>query len=201
MSNKESHDTNRLDMDEWEAQINALLDGELDEAGADALKAQAEADRQLARAIIEAYQLQQVMAAIPVERAPESLREKLQRIPAEQESLRLAAAGGSAGRHAARQHAAPGRRWFEPRWAMALAAVPLVVVFGMQLSGPREPSAAELAQARQDLAVAFNYLAKASRATEREIEHTIGVGMRDPVQKNTVRTLVDQLDLNEERES
>ncbi len=64
--------------------------------------------------------------------------------------------------------------------------------------GARE---AELAQARQDVALAFSYLAKASRATEREIEHSIGAGMRDPVTEQTVRTLNEQFDLNEEQES
>ncbi len=183
----------RPDMNEWEAQINALLDGELDDGEAEALKAAAEADQALARAIIEAYQLQRVMATIPIERAPDSLREKLRRIPAEQESLERLRA----------ETAAPPRRtgWVAPRWAMARAPVPQVIAVGVQLSGPRAPSEAELAQARQDMALAFSYLAKASRATEREIEHSIGAGMRDPVTEQTVRTLNEQFDLNEEQES
>jgi anti-sigma factor RsiW len=183
----------RPDMEEWEAQVNALLDGELDDARADALKSAAEADQALACAIIEAYQLQRLMTSMPVERAPDSLREKLRRIPAEQASLERRRAAVMA----------PPRRtaWFAPRWAMALAAVPLVIAVGVQLSGPRSPSEAELAQARQDLSLAFSYLAKASRATEREIEHSIGAGMRDPVTESTVRTLNEQFDLNEEQES
>ena len=44
----------RPDMNDWEAQINALLDGELDDIAADELKAAAEGDQALARAIIEA---------------------------------------------------------------------------------------------------------------------------------------------------
>ena len=58
--------TQRPDMNDWEDQINALLDGELDDAQADALKGAAEQDQALARAIIEAYQLQQLMASLPV---------------------------------------------------------------------------------------------------------------------------------------
>lgn len=194
----------RLDMAEWEAQVNALLDGELDDAQADALKAQAESDQALARAIIEAYQLQRLMSTLPVERAPDSLREKLRRIPAEQESIALVENGHRARvRKAAQQAEAGRRRWFafDPRWAMALAAVPLVVVIGMQFSGPRAPSEAELAQARQDLALAFSYLQKASEVTGREIEQSIGTGMRDPVTESTIRTLTEQFDLNEEQES
>ncbi len=157
---KDKYNETRIDMDEWEAQVNALLDGELDDVQAEALKTRAESDQALARAIIEAYQLQRLMHALPVERAPDSLREKLRRIPAEQESLAMA----HSGRRKAMERAP--RRWFrfEPRWAMALAAVPLVVVVGLQLSGPRAPSDAELAQARQDLALAFSYLRRPARS-------------------------------------
>ncbi|MEM1413116.1 MAG: hypothetical protein AAGH19_12240 [Pseudomonadota bacterium] len=206
---KESHaQGQRPNMAEWEAQVNALLDGELDETQADALKAQAEDDQTLARAIIEAYQLQQLMSALPVERAPDSLREKLRRIPAEQASLALATE-----RQGARSASTEGRRgasgggtlsrWFsfEPRWAMALAAVPLVIAIGTQLTGPKAPSEAELAQARQDLALAFSYLQRASTVTGREIEQSIGTGMTEPVTENTVRTLTEQFDLNEEQET
>jgi len=181
----------RPDMDEWEAQINALLDGELDESEAEALKAAAETDQALAAAIIEAYQLQRLVATLPVERAPDRLREKLRRIPSEQTSRA----------HIAARDAAPGGGlfgWLQPRWVGALAALPLVIALGVQLSsGPERPTDTELAQARQDLAVAFAYLAKASRVTEREIEQTIGAGMNDPVQETTVRTLAEQLDLND----
>ncbi len=186
------NDDQRPDMTEWEAQVNALLDGELDDDQAGALKAAAESDHALASAIIEAYQLQRMLAALPLERAPDSLREKLRRIPAEQESLQ---------RTRVARHQETRRRWFEPRWAMALAALPLVVALGVQLSGPRAPSDAELAQARQDLAMAFGYLQKASRVTEREIEQSIGAGMRDPVTEQTVRTLSEQFDLDEEKET
>jgi anti-sigma factor RsiW len=184
-------------MNEWEAQINALLDGELDDAAAESLKAEAEHDPALARAIIEAYQLQRLLAEIPQERAPDSLRARLQRIPAEQESAerRIAEARKSVKRSGRRP------RWFEPRWAMALAALPLVVALGIQFSGPKEPTDAELAQARQDLALAFAYLEKASRVTEREIEHSIGAGMRDPVTETTARAISEQFDMNEERDS
>ena len=66
--------------EKWEEKINALIDGELDPLGADELKAEATDDRELARAIVEAYQLQQAMEAVKVERAPASLRKKLKAI-------------------------------------------------------------------------------------------------------------------------
>lgn len=201
-----AHDR-RLDMAEWEAQINALLDGELDDDHADALKHAAESEPALARAIIEAYQLQRLMSALPVERAPDSLREKLRRIPAEQESLARLASGEDTRQATALAGGAAAqgvRRWFafEPRWVMALAAVPLVIAISFQFAGgPKPPSEAELAQARQDMALAFSYLQKASAFTGREIEDSIGTGFVDPVTESTVRTLTDQFDLNEEQDT
>ena len=50
--------------------VNALIDGELNEAQIRELTASVDDDRILARTIIEAFQLQQAMAAIPVQRAP-----------------------------------------------------------------------------------------------------------------------------------
>ncbi|MEE4175393.1 MAG: hypothetical protein V2I57_14165 [Xanthomonadales bacterium] len=191
----------RSDRKDWEAQINALLDGELDDAAAERLKAEAEDDPALARAIIEAYELQRLLAEIPRERAPDSLRAKLQRIPAEQASAerRIAEARRSVERE--QRPGWLGRGGFGPRWAMALAALPLVVVLGIQFSGPTEPTEAELAQARQDLALAFAYLEKAGRVTGREIEHSIGAGMRDPVTETTARAISEQFDLNEEQDT
>jgi anti-sigma-K factor RskA len=189
-----------------EAQINSLLDGELDDAQAAALRQAAESDAALAQAIIEAYQLRAELANLPQERAPDSLRQKLQRIPAEHAPRTAPARTGKS--------SGQGLRWFQPRWVMALAAVPLVILIGLYQPGPREaedpgrslagptpPTAAELAQARQDLALAFAYLDKAGRVTGREIEYTIGTGMRDPVKENTVRTIAEQFDLNEEQDT
>ena len=67
--------------EKWEDRINALLDGELSAEDAGLLKAEATDDRQLARAIVEAYQLQQAMDGIKVERAPDSLRKRLKAVP------------------------------------------------------------------------------------------------------------------------
>ena len=67
-----------------EQRINALLDGDLDPAEADLLKAAAGDDRDLAQAIVEAYQLQQAMDAVQVEPAPASLKKRLAAIPRQQ---------------------------------------------------------------------------------------------------------------------
>jgi ferric-dicitrate binding protein FerR (iron transport regulator) len=106
-----------------EDEINALLDGALDEAAVKALKAAAAEDSELAQAIVAAWQLQQSMDQLHLEKAPPSLRRKLRRIP--------------------HQHpAAPHRRLLPlPRWVLAcgLASVVLIAV-AMMMSPPPGPA-------------------------------------------------------------
>jgi anti-sigma factor RsiW len=172
----------RPDMNEWEEQINALLDGELDESGSEALKRAAEGDPALARAIIEAYELQRLVDTLPRERAPATLRRRLRRIPRE-------------------QRAADRPLFLQPRWAMAMAAVPLALALVVMYPGERRPSEAELAQARQDLAVALTYLRRAGEATGREIRNTLDEGASEPVAESTVRTLAEPFKLEKERDT
>ena len=147
--------------EKWEERINALLDGDLSARDAELLKTEATDDRELARAIVEAYQLQQAMDQVHVERAPRSLTKRLNAIPR---------------KHRER----PSFSLLQPRWAMALAAVPLVVI-AVSLMRPDTPSASEIAQARQELAIAFAYLDKAAVITGREIESTVGNTMANAV--------------------
>ena len=167
--------------EKWEEQINALLDGELSSADADLLKAEATDDRDLARAIIEAYQLQKAMDAIRVERAPDSLRKRLRAIPGQ-------------------QRPAPAFRVLQPRWVMALAVVPLVI-FSVNLMQPEEPSAQEIAKARQDLAIAFAYIDKAGQFTGREIESTVGNTMSDAIAGSVIRNIKSQNENSKEKEA
>jgi len=167
--------------DKWEDQINALLDGELSADDADLLKAQASDDRVLARAIVEAYQLHQAMDQVKVERAPDSLTKRLNAIPREHRS-------------------APVFSLFQPRWAMALAAVPLVVI-AVSLMRPDTPSASEIAQARQDLAIAFAYLDKAGAITGREIESTVGHTMANAVTGSVNKVIQSENLTSKEKEA
>ena len=166
--------------EKWEEQINALLDGELSTADADLLKAEASDDRDLARAIIEAYQLQKAMDEIRVERAPDSLRKRLRSIPRQ-------------------QRPAPMFRILQPRWVMALAAVPLVLV-SVSLMKPDTPSADELAKARQEMAIAFAYLDRAGVITGREIESKVGQTMADAVTGSVNKAIQSQNLLSKEKE-
>ncbi len=172
----------RPDMQDWEAQINDLLDGELDATASEALKGAAEHDQDLARAIIEAYQLQQAMAAIPVEPAPARLRRKLNRIPREQKALARPA-------------------WSLPGWAGAVAMVALVAVIAVNVLGPKEPSAAELAQAQQDLKIAMAYLGKVGRETGLVIESRVGEGMNDVVTDSMIKAVEHQMEFIKENEA
>lgn len=158
--------------DKWEDRINALLDGDLSATDAELLKSEASSDQALARAIVEAYQLQQAMDSIRVERAPDSLRKRLRAIPREHRPERSI-------------------RWLQPRWAMALAAIPLVII-AVSMMQPHKPSASEVAKARQELAIAFAYLDKAAAITGREIESTVGQTMADAVTNSVDRAIQTQ---------
>jgi hypothetical protein len=140
--------------EKWEDRINALLDGELSADDAELLKTEASDNRELARAIVEAYQLQQVMDTIHVERAPDSLRKRLRSIP--------------------REHRKTGKfSLLQPRWVAALAAIPLVLIT-IALMRPDTPSEADILKARQEMAIAFAYLDRAGVVTRREIESSVG---------------------------
>jgi hypothetical protein len=167
--------------EKWEAQINALLEGELSHEDAELLKSEASDDRDLARAIIDAYQLQKAMDEIRVERAPNSLRKRLKAIP--------------------RQHRTkPAFNILQPRWAMALAAVPLAII-AVNVMQPDRPSTEEIAKARQDLAIAFAYLDKAGQFTGREIEQTVGNTMSDAIAGSVIRNVKSQYANPKEKEA
>jgi anti-sigma factor RsiW len=171
----------RPDLQDWEDAINALLDGELDDQQAERLKAAASDDRALARAIIEAYQLQQALAQIPLQPAPAGLRRKLADIPRQQ-----------------RKQLRPF--WFQPTFVTALAAVPLLVIAvsmrGPQQPADKQPTAAELKQAQQELAVAFSYLGKVGRMTNQEIGETVNDEMQEAVNESMMKAIQDQMEFN-----
>jgi hypothetical protein len=181
--------------EKWEDQINALLDGELSSEDAELLKVEATDDRDLARAIVEAYQLQQAMDTVHVERAPASLTKRLRAIPREQRPTpkfsllqplwAIAQAGLSAG--------------FRPK-LLALAAIVPLILITVSLMQPKTPSAQEIEQARQDLAVAFAYLDKAGQFTGREIESAVGNTMSDAIAGSVIRTIKSQNETSKEKE-
>lgn len=171
---------------DWEIEINALLDGELDDVSARALKVAAAEDRVLARAIVAAWQLHQSLEQQRPLRAPACLRRKLRRIPREQK-------------------AATGRLVFAmPRWLPAggLAAIVLVAVgiflnepagrtvINSQATASRSASDAALRQqTRRELAIAFYYLDKAGLRLGRQIHQLMNDELSAPVRDELSRHL------------
>jgi anti-sigma factor RsiW len=113
-------------------------------------------------------ELEVLFERISVEKAPASLSRRLRRIPAEQQPReswwkRLLAP-------------APG-----PRWALVPALAVSLLVIGVVLFMPRQPSQADVLQARQDLALAFHYIEEAGLVTSQEIQTVLDDGLRHPV--------------------
>lgn len=160
--------------DDYEAAINALIDGELDEGRAAELRAAAEADPALARAIVDAWNLQRGLDELRLERAPARLARRLRRIPA-------------AERRAVRANPWP--------WRLAAGgfASVVLVAFAMMMSGTPGPAAPEMSEqakveaARRDLAIAFHYLARVGDRTGARIGDVLQDGVADPVTENLTR--------------
>lgn len=116
-------------------------------------------------------QLEAMLADLDIEKAPASLTSRLNRISEEE---------GSKGWKWPWQ-------WFSspnPRWVMApaMAAIAVAVLAGV-LMQDRGPSAAEVEQARKDLAVAFAYLDKVGARTGGEIQNILGGELRHGVKE------------------
>jgi hypothetical protein len=125
----------------------------------------AQSDARLERELDALFEL------LEIEAAPPSLTRRLQRIPLEQ--------------------AAPEPWWRRllptgqgPRWILVPALAAALLVVGVMLTMPRQPSQAEVLQARHDLAVAFSYIDKAGLLTEREIHSVLEQELSNTVKDN-----------------
>ena len=117
-------------------------------------------------------QIDVMMAKLSVEKAPASLTRRLQRIPREQRSKE--------GQWSWLPFGQPSPGWL---LAPAFALVPLLVLTVVLMQKP-QPSAADIEQARQDLAVAFAYIDKAGYRTGHEIQSVLGGELRHTVKGN-----------------
>ena len=114
--------------------------------------------------------LDELLASLEIESAPASLTSRLNRIP-EEESRK--------GWNWRRWFALPAAgRMMAPAFA-AVAVAALAVV----LMQDRGPSAAEVEQARKDLAIAFAYIDKAGLRTGSEIRDVLGSELRENVKQ------------------
>lgn len=119
-------------------------------------------------------QLDSLVRQLGVEKAPRSLTRRLHRIPREQ--------GYEPGWRRLLRPAAT------PRWVLAPALAAALLAVGVVLMLPRQPSEAEVLQARQELALAFRFIDKAGVITGQEIQAVLGdklrERLRDPVKDN-----------------
>lgn len=147
-----------MNREHWQKAIDDLLDGNLSAGEAKALRQEAASDAQLARAIIDAYQIQGELESLGMEPAPESLQKRLRAIPSQQR----------------------GRRTPKLRWMGALAASAAAVLLLIGINQDlKEPSVNEIARARAELAIAFSYLSTIGHKAGMEIKHKIGGTMQD----------------------
>ena len=178
--------TGHENSDDREAQINALLDGELDEAATAALKSAAKDDGALAQAIVEAWQLQKSLDQLSLESAPASLSRKLKRIPhkrkpGEQKSAASQNQGGL------------------PRWVLAagLSSVMIVAIALFIRQPVQNPDITErqaqikpdsdaqrLEKAQQELELAFYYLDRTGFRAGQQINEVLREGLSAPVKNH-----------------
>lgn len=171
-----------------EERINALLDGDLDPDEAETLKAMATQDKDLMRAIVEAYQLQRAMEHVRVEKAPARLRRRLKQIPRQNHAVYL-----------------------QPRWVAAFAIVPLMIIAVALMRSPG-PTATQFVQAnvdqsqidqaqidqarveraRQELAVAFAYIDNVSAKAGNLIAAEVGGEMSHAVAGSIFKSIQQQ---------
>lgn len=144
--------------EQWQKAIDDLLDGKLSADEAKALREEAAQDAHLAKAIIDAYQIQNELESLGMEQAPESLQKRLRAIPSTH-----------------RKGRSPQMRW---AGALAASAATLLLVVGIN-QDLKKPSDVEIAQARAELAVAFGYLNTIGHKAGLEIKQEIGDTMQD----------------------
>ena len=170
---------------EFDALVEAWIDGDIDADERQALLARAAEDQALGAKLASASNLQQALTGLQMEPAPQSLRKSLRSIPRQEN----------------RRHSFID--WLlHPRWA--LAAILLLVAFGgirlHQQEQRQLQQQAQLEQAREELALALSYLAKINRHTNQQIQTTVNGVTAEPVARVTTQTLQQQLRPKQEYE-
>ena len=161
----------------YEERVEAFVDGELPDNQARMFAARLKLDKVLKQSVEAAIALQGALSAIPSRKCPGSV------------SRNVFAETGTT------WHLNWNRNW---NWAAAASAAVFAIAVSLSLLSPRhgdpmEPTAAELAQARQDLAVAMAYLGHASTIASREVSRQIlNEGFVRPVSKGLQRSLPAQ---------
>ncbi len=116
-------------------------------------------------------ELDALFEQLGIEPAPASLRSRLRRIPYEQGE-----------RPSWWQRLLPVAP--QTRWVLAPALAAALVALGVFLMMPRQPSQAEILEARRGVALALHYIDQAGLVAGREIESALDGELRDPVKEN-----------------
>ena len=168
---------------EFDSLLDAFIDGELDQAQRQELLNRAAKDPLLGKKLSVAIELQQALSALPLEKMPAKLTDKLHKIPNRRSSWRL--------------------DWLlGPRTAFA-AVIVLALVGGGQLYQQKQQQMAQqaaLAQAQQDLLLVLSYLEKVNRNANAQIQMTVNHATAKPVARLTTETLQNQLQPKQEIE-
>ena len=167
-----------------EEQINALVDGELGAAAQAELEKAADADPAIARALLEARELQVMLGSMPRMAAPRRLSRRLLAIASPSLTERLA---GRLTR----------RAWLGAGGALAVLAFTALVILPLL---PDRPGATEIEQGRQDLALALAYLERSRQLAQREVNTQLADAPIDPVTRNAAQAISLEPILREELE-
>ena len=158
--------------------LEAWIDGEISPDERQELLASAADDPALGDKLAAASNLQQALAGLQTESVPNNISRALHRIPRRQKKRRSL------------------KDWLlHPNWAVAAALV-LFLVGGTQLyqqQQRQQQQQAQLAQAREELALVLAYLEKINRSANQQIQTTVSGVTSEPVTRITARTLQDQL--------
>jgi len=135
----------------YEQRVEAFIDGELPDNEARLFAARLKIDKPLRQSVEMAITLQGALHALPQQKCPLSVTQGV-----------MAATGASPS------------RWWRLDWGWPALATAAVLVMALSLpllktNEPQQPSAAELAQARRDLAIAMAYLEHASSIASHQV--------------------------------
>lgn len=164
--------------------LDNFIDGDLTAEERQLLFTRAAGDRELGRELASAMELQRALASLPADKAPASLQRRLDSIPRKQ------------------QRARPLDWLLRPQWALAVVLLLILAGGGglYQQQQVQRQQQAELAQAKQDLALVLAYLEKINRSTNQQIQATVSDVTSEPVARITTQTLQTQLPTGQEFE-
>ena len=158
----------------YDGRVEAFIDGDLPDNESRMFAARLKVDRKLKQSVKDAISLQGTLRAMPTHKCPKSVSQQV--FAATDTGWRL--------------DWNPGWNWAAAATAAVFAVALSLSLLGPQHSDPLQPTTAELARARQDLAIAMVYLGRASSVTSREVSRQmINEGFVRPVSRGLQHSL------------